>query len=266
MIFFGCAAVALSALSAGLGAIFFGREMVPNLFAEISGVALEVALVILVVERVATYQRRRDARFAYQALSDRAAITFVDVMRLLWIRAAPVALAANGERHDEFRQIAELHLAEFRSNIEGFAGVLDPSSHETMRKIDRRLTWAISRLGGSPTRREALEELEDLARETAEMLELFLRRHGGHIFAGAMDDALTALRDSADAVSQESEEGKNRTFRWRLAAQTIYLDRSRRGRPAVRGILYDPDNELAFGYFSIDWAILVGEVRIRAGH
>ncbi|MEV6637372.1 hypothetical protein AB0M54_42250 [Actinoplanes sp. NPDC051470] len=25
---------------------------------------------------------------------------------------------------------------------------------------------------------------------------------------------------------------------------------------APRGILYDPDNELAFGYFSIDWAIL----------
>jgi hypothetical protein len=102
-----------------------------------------------------SHDNLRTRRFAYEALSDRAAITFVNVMRLLWIRVSPVALAFNGQRNDEFRQIADLHLAEYRSNIEGFAGVLDAPSHELLRKIDRRLTWAIARLGGLPESEEA---------------------------------------------------------------------------------------------------------------
>ena len=65
----GCVAAALAVLFATLGVVVFGHEMLPNLLAELSGVSLELAIVVLVIERVASNQRRRDARFAYEALS-----------------------------------------------------------------------------------------------------------------------------------------------------------------------------------------------------
>ncbi len=239
-----------------MGAVVFGDEMLPNLVAEMAGVALEVAVIILVVERVATFQRRRDARFAYDALSDRAAMTFVDVMRLLWVCTSAAAMRSNGPRYEEFHQIAELHLSEFRSNIEGFAGSLDAGSHESLRRIDRRLSWAVARLGGRPRSGGGLTELRGTMEETAEMIGTLLEHAGGPDFREARRGALAAVDATEEAVGEDPGDADDRLFRWRLAAQTEYLRTSGRTRPAPRGILYDPDNRLAFGYFSIDRAIL----------
>jgi hypothetical protein len=259
LILAGSVAAASAVIFGAIGVAIFGEDMWPNLLAELCGVSLEVAIIILVIERVATYQRRRDARFAYDALADRAAMTFVDAMRLLWVCASAVAMNVNGPRYDEFRQLAELHLAEFRSNIEGFAASLDASSHESLRRIDRRLSWAIVRLGGKPQRRPGLDELKELLAETAEIIDAFLERNGGPAFQEAKQNALAALETTETASTRGAGSPADGHFRWRLEAQTEYLRNSSRSRPAPRGILYDPDNELAFGYFSIDRAILARE-------
>jgi hypothetical protein len=252
----GCVAAAGAVLFGAAGIVIFGGEMLPNLFAEFAGVLLEVAIVILVIERLATRQRRRDARFAYDAVADRAAITFVDVMRLIWVRASAAAMSFNGERYDEFRQIADLHLAEFRSNIVGFAGSLDAASHESLRKIDRRLTWAIARLGAAHLSPAEIRDLQELAAETAEFIGAFLTRNGGAAFLLAEQSALLAFENTPPEPGRDSQSSVDRSFHRRLRAQTEYLRRWGRSRPLPRGILYDPDNVLAFGYFVIDRAIL----------
>jgi hypothetical protein len=92
--------------------------------------------------------------------------------------------------------------------------------------------------------------------ETAEIVAIFLERDGGRVFQEAKRFALLALKISEDKTVRESGTSADRQFRWRLDAQAEYLRKSGRNRPAPRGILYDADNELAFGYFSIDRAIL----------
>ncbi|MEU4237085.1 hypothetical protein [Actinoplanes sp. NPDC026619] len=154
---------------------------------------------------------------------------------------------------------AELHLAEFRSNIEGFAGSLDPSSHESLRKIDRRLTWAIARLGAEHQSPGELQELTELVSETADFIATFLARNGGPAFHEAEQSALRALENTGPDPVGDSEGAADRSFRRRLQAQTEFLRIAGRSRPTPRGILFDPDNELAFGYFSIDRAILAGK-------
>jgi hypothetical protein len=108
--------------------------------------------------------------------------------------------------------------------------------------------------------RKDLRELNELISETAEIIATFLERDGGQVFQEAKECALEALKNTRNDNPHTSETHTDRKFRWRLEAQTEYLRKSGRDRPAPRGILYDADNELAFGYFSIDRAMLTKEI------
>lgn len=255
LILAGAIAAALAASTAILSVVVFGRDMLPNLVAELSGVLLEIAVIVLIVERISAYQRRRDARFAYDALSKRAAMIFVDIMRLLWVRASAAQMRASGHRHDEFREVAELHLMEYRSNIEGFATSLDPPSHELLRQADRRLSWVIRLLQEKPLEAYGYLEQAELMTETAETIARFLAVGGGPEYAAAQAKASEALR-SAEAEVEPGDALADDFFHKRWRAQTAYLRSFPQSEPAPPNVLSDVDNRLAFGYFTIDRAIL----------
>jgi hypothetical protein len=259
----GAVALASAALWSIIGFALYGRPMVPNLLAELAGVSVEIGIVVLIIDRVAAAHRRRQWAYAYSALSDRAAITFVDVMRLLSIRASESGLQTNGDRYDEFYELAGLHLAEFRSNIEGFAGSLEPTPHEALRRVDRHLSWATSKLATKPASAAGRLEFVDLMRETAVTLERFLRDNGGPSYQAEVDAVDTALREVSSKPSHDGVESSEDRLIFRLQAQNALL-RVRGGpRPRPQGIWYDANNDLALAYFLIDHHMLTQNQAVR---
>jgi len=126
--------------------------MTPNLLAELAGVSFEVAVVALIVERVMSRRQRREWDFAYRALAERSSEAFVDVMRLIFSRSSEAAPDANMSRYSSFVHLAEQHLGDLRSHIEGSAAALDSNTHQQYRRVERRLAWCLGTLLVPPTR------------------------------------------------------------------------------------------------------------------
>ena len=252
----GVFALASTLLWSTAGIILYGSAMMPNLFAELAGVSIEIAIAILIIERLSRAHQRRQSAFVYGILSDRAAVTFVDVMRLLWIRSSVSALRYNGERYDEFYQLAELHLAEYRSNIEGFAGSLEPAAHEAVRRIDRRLTWAISKLGARPEMATGCLEFEVLMRETGKALVIFLEGAYHEPYQREVVAVEQALRTASSDTTDGQDEPLERAFYMRLRAQDALVRDRGSEQPTPPGVWYDIDNDLAMPYFLIDHHLL----------
>lgn len=175
----GASALLLGVGLAVAGVLAYGSNMTANLLAGFAGAAVEIAVAVLIIDRVTAARRRRQWAFAYDAMSDRLAVTFVDVMRILWIKFSEAAAAVNEERMPYFEQLAHLHLAELRSNIEGFATALEPRSHDLCRRVDRRLSWAIAQMIELPSGSVRQREMVGLMRETGELLIEFLELGGG---------------------------------------------------------------------------------------
>lgn len=253
----GAIALASALLWSILGLVFYDTAMIPNLLAELAGTSAEVCIAILVIERIASTYRKRQWSYAYKALSDRAAMIFVDVMRLLSVRSSESGLEINGNRYEEFYELAGLHLAEYRSNIEGFAGLLEPDSHEALRRVDRWLSWAISKLGNKPTTATGRLEFADLMRETAITLERFLKDNGGPSYLSERDAVEAALQAARKESQNERVAGRRDILALRMSAQNKLLQNPGSPHPKPQGIWYDANNDLAVGYFLIDHHILL---------
>ena len=90
----------------------------PISHATVAGVFAEAVLVVLVLDQIAHSHARHEWSFVRRVVGERMAASMVDIMRLLFVRWSPLAHSANHERHNEFVEIAELHLEDFRSNLQ----------------------------------------------------------------------------------------------------------------------------------------------------
>ncbi|MFF0000734.1 hypothetical protein [Streptomyces avermitilis] len=232
--------------------------MTGNIVSEAVGILIDIAIVSLVVERIASMQRRREWDFAYAALMESTASTFVDVMRLLYVRTSPRAFSANIDRYGEFVKIATLHASTLRSNIEGFATALTPEAHSLCRRTEQRLLWMIDRLSERPPEPVMEERHFSFMNGVAAEFLAFSQKEGGQRYQSE--------RQVIDAALQSIGEfrrggGELRSFsdlmEYRLSVQSELL---RSVQPdstlAVRTIRDDFDNRYSFGYFLLDSELL----------
>ncbi|MFF9264096.1 MULTISPECIES: hypothetical protein [Streptomyces] len=255
------AVVGVCALAAGVGlaitSLLLLEGMTGNIVSEAVGILIDIAIVSLIVERVTSMQRRREWNFAYSALIEGTASTFVDIMRLLYVRTSPHAFSANIDRYEEFVKIANLHASTLRSNIEGFATVLTPEAHSLCRRAEQRLLWMADRLSVPPPEPVAEERYFALMNGVAEELVAFSKKEGGSRYQSERQ-VIDAVRQSIGEFRfNGGEGGLNDLMRYRLDAQSELL----RSTPpdssfTVRGIRDDFDNRYSVGYFLLDSDLL----------
>jgi hypothetical protein len=183
-------------------------------------------------------------------------MAFVDIMRLLSVRSSEVGLEVNGDRYDEFYNVLNLHLAEFRSCIEGFSTFLDPEAHEALRQVDGYLSWAAGKVADKPAHAAGRLEFAQTMAEAAVALNRFLKSFGGGTYSSEVAAVDAALRVASETKSPENSVQNADTLPLRFAAQTELLRGRGAGRPRPRGIWYDANKDLAVGYFLIDHHIL----------
>ncbi|KOU15019.1 hypothetical protein ACR3S4_28050 [Streptomyces sp. CH8.1] len=254
--------VGACALAGGIGlavaGLFFLDGMTGNITGEAVGILIDIAIVSLVVERVASMQRRREWDFAYAALIESAAATFVDIMRLLYVRTSPSSFSANVDRYEEFIKIAALHASTLRSNIEGFATALAPEAHSLCRRTEQRMLWMIDRLAEPPRAPVVEDRYFSLMNGVAEELLAFSRKEGGRRYRNerqAIDAALLAVGEFAGG--SDNSRNLDDLWRYRLSVQSELLRSTQVDSGyAVRGIRDDFDNRYSFGYFLLDGRLL----------
>ncbi|MFT7837763.1 hypothetical protein Q5530_16635 [Saccharothrix sp. BKS2] len=237
-----------------VGLALYGGDMTPNLLAELAGVSFEVAVVALIVERVMSRRQRREWDFAYRALAERSSEAFVDIMRLIFSRSSKAALNANLSRYSSFVHLAEQHLGDLRSHIEGSATALDSGTHQQYRRVERRLAWCLGRLRVPPNRASHDEDLLSLLRATAILVFELLSKDGdGHRveLRTAESSLIEAQGGRGDHVFVSDSFLENR-----LGAQSALLRRQAGKQGQLDSISQDVDNEYSIPYFMIDYLLL----------
>ncbi|GAA4028375.1 hypothetical protein GCM10022232_87790 [Streptomyces plumbiresistens] len=232
--------------------------MTGNIVSEAVGILIDIAIVSLVIERVASMQRRREWDFAYSTLIESVAATFVDIMRLLYVRTSPRAFSVNIDRYEEFIKIATLHASTLRSNIEGFATALTPEAHGLCRRTEQRLLWMIDRLAEPPRAPVTEERYFTLVNGVAAELITFSQKEGGRRYQNEQQAIDAALHSVGEFRGDGGESGTlNDLWRYRLNVQSEFLRSTQADSGvSVRGIRGDFDNRYSLGYFLLDSKLL----------
>jgi hypothetical protein len=252
----GIGALVCAALIFACGGIAYGGQMGPHAFATGAAILAEAALVLLVLDRVQTTQRHRDWRFVRQLVGQRMVATMVDVVRLCNVRWNAAVFQANIRRYPEFLRLAELHLADLRSNLEGLALAAAPADYEHARQIETRLGWLVRYLYERPlTERTPGAELP-VVENTAALMRHYLESGSDPTVALAFSTARKFVSESANAHrGVRFAVDSDMFWRTRMAAQTQLIEG--RDPPAeLPGILYDIDGDLATSYFAVDCLLL----------
>jgi hypothetical protein len=247
----GMSALALAAILVTVGFLLFGKDMGPHTIATAAGILGEAALVVLVLDRMANSQRKREWNFVGAVVSHGVAACMVDVVRLCCIRWSPQAYGANIARYGEFVQIARLHIMNLRSNLEGLALGAEPESYKQARRIEFRLAWLadyLSNIPGKPAKPGVELHLVD---STIKLIGQFFRTTNEVEFA-TVSSMVTSVIAADDPIRSPEGPGKaaDEFFAARMRAQNEILRRHPAGET---GIWYDIDQELAPIYFAIDY-------------
>jgi hypothetical protein len=252
----GIVALVCAALIFACGAIVYGGAMGPHAFATAAAILAEAALVLLVLDRVQTAQQHRDWRFVRQLVGQRMVAAMVDVVRLCNVRWNAIVLEANIERYPEFLRLAELHLADLRSNLEGLALAAEPADYEHARRIETRLGWLVRYLYERPPTASTPGAELPVVESTATLIRRYLLSGNDPTVALAFSSASEVVSANVDAHRGVRFAVQSDAF-WqaRMEAQTRLIDR-RDPPTALPGILYDIDGDLAMSYFAVDCLLL----------
>ena len=235
----------------GVGFVIYGHAFWAQLLATVTALLAETALVLLVLDRATKAQAERDWGFVREIVGARMAAAMVDIMRLCGVRFSPLAFRASGARYEEFVQLAELHLQDLRSNLEGLALRAEPSEYSEARRIEVRLAWLCGHLQDSLWRpsRPAIEERTVLV-DTVVSIRRFLLRHD------AFKSTIEAVETMVGTPRVVLWRDPDRFWQTRLGLQQRLLDEYRELGSLPRGIIADIDGTLALRYFAIDAAMM----------
>jgi hypothetical protein len=239
----------------GIATFIYGTSMFQNLVAGLAGTLVTVGLTILGLDRVITSQRRRQWTPGYEAIAGLLAQTFVDIMRLLFVRSANLAYRDNHPRWSRFVRLAEMHLAALSGAITALATVLDPESFLASRSVEHRLRWMLNRIATDQGRATSEPMTFDVMYDTSIDLGRFLQEASPGSYKTALLHSLAAtsfvLNEVAGRVPTMDD-----VFRFRLGAQQHLFDTGAIEARFRETIADDVDNHAALHYFAIDKFVL----------
>jgi hypothetical protein len=233
----GLSALALAVILTAVGFVIYGKEMGPHIIAVSIGILGEAAVVVLVLDRVTGRQKKEEWSFVRRVVGHGASACMVDLLRFCCIRWSPKAFDANHERYDEFVRITRLHLANWRSNLEGLALGAEPGAYEQAWQIGFQLAWLADQLSQVPncSRRPGPEY--QIVLKTMHQIGEFLIALTREEFEDHLATARAIIKDLDRIRSpEESDEAADDFFHARQSAQEKLI----RLKPTLGlGIWYD---------------------------
>jgi hypothetical protein len=114
-----------------------------------------------------------------ESLVDMATMVFVDLMRLACVSGSEAARVVNKSRYPEFVDVADLHLAEFRTHVDRITAHIGSDAVQKCLLVERHLAYILVRLRRAPNLdrswREIVSLLGNLAAQIHELGEYLCR-------------------------------------------------------------------------------------------
>ena len=171
---------------------------------------------------------RVSATFARSGLADIATAVFVDVMRMFNVAGGDRVREANRSRYEEFVDMADQHLSEFRMQVTRLASEPDTQLLSSCSEAENGLAWTITRLRRGPTLDRARGDFVVIMAGLAEKVNTLAEVATPDYYATRRREVLKivegVLRERQISVSQQSSD----EYVWvRHSAQQLFLDSMR---------------------------------------
>jgi hypothetical protein len=187
------------------------------------------------------------------ALAQAVAMTFVDVMRLLYVHGSGIAKSANMLRYGRFLQILERHFDDLRSDLGRFGVFLPPALTALTIKIDRRLSALVDELRDESRASRKADELFQSAVALSGIVNDFIRSVGAEEHASASRLITKVVQDRApDFDYRVQTMTRDEIYLLRYELQSTMLDLA----TSIQTIADDVDFVCAVPYFLIDQDLL----------
>jgi hypothetical protein len=252
----------LIALVAGLAisvaaVVHYGSAMFQNLLAGFAGTLITIGITILGLDRVVRLERRRRWNAGYTALAGLLAQTFVDAMRLLYVRSSSSAYKIDRDRYAEFARIGDMHLAALTGVGGSLATILDPELYLGSQHVEQRLRWMLGHISQRPSMPTDERAQFRIMQDTAKILRAFLSdtRNVDYIHAKTINSLID--RVGADRLPSLLElVDTDPVYLERYRVQQWLWDQGMLGAQGRKTIADDIENKVAISYFLIDDMIL----------
>jgi hypothetical protein len=201
---------------------------------------------------------RAAARFARLAVADTSAALFVDVMRLASVAASDAARIANEERYREFVDVADSHMAEFRTAIPRLAPESDIDLIQQSNAVERSVGYLLVQLRRSPTLNRKWIDFANVLHEAAERVAAFTATAEPIYQSERNAEVASIIGTHLEGVnSDELRHSPDSFVRARFVIQTSVLAAMQeRGAFNLATVRDDVDRRLAMPYFFIDLGLL----------
>ena len=201
---------------------------------------------------------RGAAEYARTTLADIATATFLDVMRMFNVAGGDSVREANRSRYEEFVDMADQHLSEFRVQVTRLAGEPDSQLVKGCSEVENGLAWALTRLRRGPELDRLWRDFAPIMAKLAEKTNALAQLATPDYYASRCQEVLTLvegkLHNSPISFSQRSSD---EYVRIRHFAQQLVLDKMRQTAAiAIATVRDDMDRVLAIPYFTIDLILL----------
>lgn len=190
-------------------------------------------------------------------VSEAAAMTFVDLMRLLYVASSDLAFKHNIDRYDEFVRMATDHSEDLRSQLDRFSPSVSSDSVEGSKRIERQVSWGLRRLRSRPTRPRVDEQLFRTMRTLGDDIHRFCLYPDHKRFQSEWSCVLRAIGGILSEI-RERETGISLNELWglRLRLQSEVLKKCQSPRESLETVADDAVYALCFFYFAIDYHLL----------
>lgn len=193
---------------------------------------------------------------ATAVLAEVAAMTFVDLMRLMGCRSHSVVFQRNVSRYDEFVDTATEHLDDLKGQLERFSSSLSDEQFTKITKVERQIKWMLARIRAKPSEPSIQPEFFRRMRDLSDDVHNFCQSSGHARYTA--DNVIVKSVTDAIRPTLEAEDTSNSGVYWgaRMYLQTQALIEREPEAKELYGIWFDPNYELAFTYFGIDYFLL----------
>jgi len=201
---------------------------------------------------------RGSANFARISMADIATAVFVDVMRLFNVAGGERVREANRSRYEEFVDMADQHLSEFRTHVTRLAGESDSHLVRSCSEVENGLAWVITRLRRGPALdrpwRDFVVIMARLGEKTNALAEVATPDYYASRRGEVLKVVERVLQQSQISISEQSSD---EYVHVRHFAQQLVLDNMRETAAiAIATVRDDMDRVLAIPYFTIDLILL----------
>ncbi len=186
-------------------------------------------------------------------LTNYATALFVDIMRLYCVAGNDSARAVNSPRYQEFVDIADQHVGDFRTHLSRIYSTAEVGTVKDASGIERDFNWSVTRLRRQPELDRKWDAFAGILLELAEKVDSLASKIAPEYYEKCRAESLATLGEMDNCSELKLPDN---FVRARFSTQSRLLQRLQVKGLKLNTVRDDKNHDLAIPYFTIDLILL----------